>query len=89
MNTLSMATSPEQQRDLERFYFHEARLLAQGFRKEGEAWLTAWDIVDTPAAERVNLIQEIFSDPEMIQTLMSAVQEIMKQIEPPAPNAAQ
>ena len=66
----------------------EKRLLAQGFQKEGEAWLTAWDIVDTPPEGRLNLIQEIFSDPALIQTLMSAVQDIMKQVETPAPDAA-
>lgn len=36
MNTLSMATLPEQQRDLERFYFHEARLLDN---RQYQQWL--------------------------------------------------
>jgi hypothetical protein len=67
----------------------EKRLLAKGFQKEGEAWLTAWDIVDTPPEQRINLIQQIFSDPEMIQTLMSAVQDMMKQVQTPAPEAAE
>jgi len=59
----------------------EKRLLAAGFKRTDESWMTAWTIKDTPPEERVNLMQEIFSDPETIQALMGAAQEIMREMQ--------
>ena len=59
----------------------EKRLLADGFKRTDESWLTAWSIKDTPPEKRVNLMQEIFSDPATIQALMGAAQEMMKEME--------
>ena len=62
----------------------EQRLIEEGFQRERGVWVPAWEIVDTPPEKRVNLFQQLLSNPEVTQTLMSTMQEIMKQLDQPA-----
>jgi hypothetical protein len=59
----------------------ERRLLAAGFTKQDESWLTAWNVVDVPPEQRVNVFQQLFADPELLQGLMTGIQEAMKQFQ--------
>lgn len=59
----------------------EKRLLAAGFRKEAGVWLTAWDIADPGPGGGGNLWQSLFSDPELVQSLMGNVQEFLRQLQ--------
>ncbi|MCB1061463.1 MAG: hypothetical protein KDN20_00920 [Verrucomicrobiae bacterium] len=56
----------------------EKRLLASGFQQQTGVWLTAWDISEAAPGQGVNLWQEIFSDPELMQGIMSSVQEMLR-----------
>lgn len=59
----------------------EDRLEEQGFRKEVGVWLTAWDITDPAPGEARNLWQDLFADPQVIQSLIGNVQEMLRQLQ--------
>ena len=59
----------------------EKRLLDSGFKRETGVWMTAWDIQDPePGETGQNLWQTLFSDPEVMEGLMSGLQEAMRQL---------
>ncbi len=66
----------------------EKRLLAAGFKRRTGAWLTAWNIRDQAPSGGANLLEGILSDPNMLQSIMSGAQQVLRQMQEQGERAA-